>query len=56
VSDVPKNSDWYLATPWTSFSFGLVHLQTLVNPVEYFMDSFALDGAPISCPTSGGST
>jgi hypothetical protein len=55
VSDVPKNTNWFLATPWTSFSFGLTHLQTLVNPVEFFMDSFALDGAPIPCATGGAS-
>jgi hypothetical protein len=50
VSDVPKSVGWHMATPWISFGFGLVHLQTLTNPVEYFMDSFALDGSPIACP------
>jgi len=50
VSDVPKSVGWKMATPWSSFSFGLVHLQTTENPVEFFMDSFALDGAPVPCP------
>jgi hypothetical protein len=50
VSDVPKSVGWHLATPWTSFGFGLTHLQTLENPVEFFLDDFALDGAMILCP------
>jgi hypothetical protein len=50
VGDVPKSQGWHLATPWTSFQIGLTHFQILKNPVEFFLDTFALDGAMIPCP------
>ena len=36
--------------PWNQFTLGFTHLQTLLNPVEIFLDDFALDGAMVPCP------
>ena len=41
---------WDFATPWDSFDFGFTHYQLLQNPVDIFLDDFALDGAMIPCP------
>jgi hypothetical protein len=48
--DVPASKGWSFATPWNTFSFGFTHFQTLANPVEVFLDDFALDGSMIACP------
>jgi hypothetical protein len=49
--DILASQGWSFATPWDAFSFGFTHYQTLANPVEVFLDDFALDGAMIPCPT-----
>ena len=48
--NIPVGEGWNFATPWSSFSFGFTHYQTLSNTVEIFLDDFALDGAMIACP------
>lgn len=48
--DIPATQGWDFATPWNAFSFGYTHYQTLTNPVEVFLDDFALDHAMIDCP------
>jgi hypothetical protein len=50
VVDVPASTGWKMATPWTSMELGLTHFQTTTNPVEFFLDDFAVDGAMIACP------
>jgi hypothetical protein len=48
--DVPASVGWKMATPWTSMEVGFTHYQTTTNPVEVFLDDFAVDGAMIACP------
>lgn len=48
--DVPSSKGWNFATPWDSFDFGFTHYQTLTNPVDVYLDEFALDGSMVSCP------
>ena len=47
--DVPVTKGWTFPTPWTSFDFGFTHYQTLNNPVDVYLDDFALDGAMVPC-------
>lgn len=47
---VPKSEGWKFATPWRNLSFGFTHYQNLKNPVEIYLDDFALDGKMIPCP------
>jgi len=48
--NVPATKGWSFATPWSSFDFGFTHYQTLANPVDVYLDDFALGGAMIACP------
>lgn len=48
--DVPASVGWKMATPWTTMMFGFTHFQTTTNPVDVFLDDFAVDGAMIDCP------
>ena len=41
---------WNFATPWTVFLFGFTHYQVLANPIDVFLDDFALSDAMIPCP------
>ena len=41
---------WSFPVPCNQFTLGFTHLQTLPNPVEVFLDDFALGGAMIPCP------
>ena len=50
VLDLPASTGWKMATPWTSMELGFTHFQTTTNPVEVFLDDFAVDGAMIPCP------
>jgi hypothetical protein len=47
---VPASKGWYFPTPWQSFDFGFTHYQVLTNPVDVYLDHFALDGAMVPCP------
>ena len=47
---IPATKGWMLATPWTTFAFGFTHYQTTTNPVEVFLDDFALGPQMIACP------
>jgi hypothetical protein len=47
---IPATEGWNAATPWNNFNFGFTHYQTLANPVEVFLDEFALSDAMIPCP------
>jgi hypothetical protein len=48
--DVPASKGWNFATPWNNFNFGFTHYQVLPNPVDVFLDEFALGDAMIPCP------
>lgn len=47
---VDAGKGWKFATPWTLFDFGFTHYQTLTNPVDVFLDDFALGPTKIDCP------
>ena len=47
---IAATEKWDFATPWTALQFGFTHYQTLPNPVDVFLDDFALGGAMIPCP------
>ena len=48
--DIPASKGWKLATPWSTFAFGFTHYQTLTNPVDVYLDDFALSGSMVPCP------
>jgi hypothetical protein len=48
VLQVDAGKGWDFA-PWNTFDFGFNHFQTLGNPVDVYLDDFALDNAPIPC-------
>jgi hypothetical protein len=48
--EAPASEGWNFATPWSTFDFGFTHYQTLTNPVDIYLDTFALDGAMVGCP------
>ncbi len=48
--EAPKTKGWNFATPWNVFDFGFTHYQNLPNPVDVYLDDFALDGAMVPCP------
>jgi hypothetical protein len=47
---VPASKGWSFATPWSSIDFGFTHYQTLMNPVDVYLDEFALDKTKVACP------
>jgi hypothetical protein len=47
---VQKTEGWNFATPWKSMDFGFTHYQALVNPVDVYLDDFALDVSMVPCP------
>jgi hypothetical protein len=47
---IPSTKGWMLATPWTTFAFGFTHYQTTANPVDVYLDDFALGSTMIACP------
>lgn len=48
--DVPKTKGWNFATPWKSMDFGFTHYQALANPVDVYLDDFAIDASMVPCP------
>jgi hypothetical protein len=48
--NVAATDGWKMATPWTAMMFGFTHYQTTTNPVDMFLDDFAVDNAMIPCP------
>jgi hypothetical protein len=48
--NVPVTKGWFFPEAWNSFDFGLTHYQVLANPVEIFLDDFALDAQMVPCP------
>jgi hypothetical protein len=48
--EVLATKAWDFATPWSSFDFGFTHYQTLANPVDIYLDDFALNDTMIPCP------
>jgi hypothetical protein len=47
---VPVTKGWTFPTPWKSFDLGFTHYQTLNNPVDVYLDDFAMDSAMVPCP------
>ena len=50
VVQAPQSKGWSFATPWTSFDFGLTFYGMLANPIDLYLDDFALDGSMVGCP------
>jgi hypothetical protein len=50
AANAPASKGWAFPVPWQSFDFGFTHYQVLNNPVDVFVDDFALDGAMVPCP------
>ena len=48
--DVEMKPGWAFPSAWTTFDFGFNHYQVLHNPVDVYLDDFALNGAMIPCP------
>lgn len=50
VSTLTPPKSWDFAKPWTTMDFGFTHYQVLSNPIDIYLDDFALDNAMIPCP------
>jgi hypothetical protein len=48
---VNQNPVWDFAQPWTSMDFGFNHYQTTTNPIDIYLDDFALNDTMIPCPS-----
>ena len=47
---VPPAQVWDFAQPWTSMDFGFNHYQATTNPIDIYLDDFALNNTMIPCP------
>jgi hypothetical protein len=50
LDSVNQNPVWDFAQPWTSMDFGFNHYQTTTNPIDIYLDDFALNNTMIPCP------
>jgi hypothetical protein len=41
-----------MASDWNSLTFGFTHYQTMENPVDVYLDDFAVNDAMVPCPTT----
>jgi hypothetical protein len=41
---------WQFPLPWNSFDFGFTHYQSLLNPIDVYLDDFALNDTMVPCP------
>jgi hypothetical protein len=48
--EVDAGTGWNMGKPWRTIDLGFTHYQALTNPVDVYLDDFALGTTKLACP------